>query len=337
MKNNQKLSKIKVCLFAGILCAIVIGGGGWVEAAKLNGLAGPTGGLYYQYMASIAKIVHDVYPDIEISLSPGGAVANIVRISKDPNALGTSTLLQSLQAMRGTDDFEGKQPITNLRVLLALPDPTYLFPVFRPDIPMANLQDIKNKKLKLRIGMIPKGAITEWIWRKLLEFTGITVKDIEAWGGKVTYTNFSDMVNLMKDGHLDGMLGMGMAKAGWLVDLTNSRAVQFVPFYEPACERFIKEYGGSGWAEIPANNFKGQNKPFKTFQTYPTTIIITNEALPEEVAYKIVKALMENLEKFKLTNVEGLKDLSPANAWKAGTFPLHKGAAKYFSEKGYMK
>ncbi|MGQ9696125.1 MAG: hypothetical protein ACUVWV_15430 [Thermodesulfobacteriota bacterium] len=78
--------------------------------------------------------------------------------------------------------------------------------------------------------MIPKEAITEWVWRKLLEFTGITVKDIEAWRGKVTYTNFSDMVNLMKDGHLDGMLGMGMAKAGWLDELTNSRAIQFVPF-----------------------------------------------------------------------------------------------------------
>jgi TRAP-type uncharacterized transport system substrate-binding protein len=76
------------------------------------GLAGPTGGLYYQYMAGLAKIVHDVYPDIEISLSPGGTAANIVRISKDANALGTTTLLQSLQASRATDDFEGKPPVT---------------------------------------------------------------------------------------------------------------------------------------------------------------------------------------------------------------------------------
>ncbi|MGQ9696126.1 MAG: hypothetical protein ACUVWV_15435 [Thermodesulfobacteriota bacterium] len=69
-------------------------------------------------MAAIGKIVHDVYPNIEINLSPGRAVANIVRISKDPNAVGTTTLLQSLQAMRASDDFEGKQPITNLRVCL---------------------------------------------------------------------------------------------------------------------------------------------------------------------------------------------------------------------------
>jgi TRAP transporter TAXI family solute receptor len=145
------------------------------------------------------------------------------------------------------------------------------------------------------------------------------------------------MVNLMKDGHLDGMLGVGTAKAGWLVDLTNARQIHFVPFHEAAVNRFIKEYGGSDWAELPANNFKGQTKPFKLFRTYPTTLIVTNEQLPEELGYKVVKAVMDNLEKFKLTNAEGLQDLTLANAWKAGTFPLHKGAAKYFTEKGVMK
>jgi TRAP transporter TAXI family solute receptor len=324
-------------LMTGLLLVLILTLNGRAESAKLNGLAGPTGGLYYQYMAGLAKIVHDVYPDIEISLSPGGAVANIVRISKDPIALGTTTLLQSLQAAKGMEDFEGKPPVTNLRVLLALPDPAYFYPLFRPGILLTNLEDIKTKKLKLRVSMIPRGSISEWGWRKLLEFTGISVKDIEAWGGKISYTNFSDMVNLMKDGHLDGMFGVGTAKAGWLVDLTNSRTIHFVSFYEPAGERFIKEYGGSGWAELPANNFKGQEKPFKAFRTYPTTLIITNERLPEEVGYRIVKAVVDNLEKFKLTNIEGLKDLTPENACKAGTFPLHKGAAKYFSEKGYMK
>ena len=337
MKTTSSKRYMTYCLMAGLCLSLMLTPKGPVEAAKLNGLAGPTGGLYYQYMAGLAKIVHDVYPDIEISLSPGGAVANIVRISKDSNALGTSTLLQSIQATRGTDDFEGKPSVTNLRVLLALPDPAYFYPLFRPEIPLTNLGDIKMKRLKLRIGMIPRGSISEWGWRKLLEFTGITIKDIEDWGGKVSSTNFSDMVNLMKDGHLDGMLGVGTAKAGWLVDLTNSRTIHFVPFHEPAGERFVKEYGGSGWAEIPANNFKGQEKPFKAFRTYPTTLIVTNEELPEEFGYKIVKAVMDNVEKFKLTNAEGLKDLTPENAWKAGTFPLHRGAARYFKEKGYMK
>ena len=144
----------------------------------------PQRGLYYQYMAGLAKIVHDVYPDIEISLSPGGAAANIVCISKDANALGTTTLLQSLQASRATDDFEGKPPVTTLRVLLALPDPSYFYPLFRPEVSLATLEDVKTEKLKIRIGMIPRGSISEWGWRKQLEFTGIKAKDIEAWGGR---------------------------------------------------------------------------------------------------------------------------------------------------------
>ena len=179
--------------------------------------------------------------------------------------------------------------------------------------------------------------MTEWTWRKLLEYGGISYKDIEAWGGKVSHTNFSDMVNLMKDGHIDLILGAGAGKSGWLVDLTNSRTVKFLPLPDAAVERFAKEYGGAAFKDLPAGSYKGQEKAFRTMITFPTTLIVASQSLPDETAYKIVKAVCDNVEKFRLVHAEQLAAFSPAEAWKAGAIPVHQGAAKYFREKGYMK
>jgi len=66
--------------------------------------------------------------------------------------------------MRGMEDFEGRPPVTNLRALLVLPDPVYFYFLVRPEIPLANLVDIKNKTMKPCAGMIPRGSISEWGW-----------------------------------------------------------------------------------------------------------------------------------------------------------------------------
>jgi TRAP transporter TAXI family solute receptor len=305
--------------------------------AGLTGAAGPTGGLYYQYMAGLAKIVYDQYPEVAINLVPGGAAANLVRISRDPAVFGTTTFHQAVQAIKGSDDFEGKPPITNLRVLLSVQDLVYFFPLFLPDVPVQSIEEVRAKKAKLRVATTPRGTVTEWTWRKLLEYSGISYKEIEAWGGKVSFTNFSDMVNLMKDGHVDVMLGAGAGKSGWLVDLTNSRTVKFLPLPDAAVERFAKEYGGAMLRDLPANSYKGQDKAFRTMVTFPTTLIVANESLSAEAAYKIVKAVCDNVEKFRLVHAEQLGGFSPAQAWQAGAIPVHPGAAKYFREKGYMK
>jgi TRAP transporter TAXI family solute receptor len=287
-------------------------------------------------MAGVAKVVQESFPDLRIDIVSGGGVGNLVRISKSPEVIGCTAAVLIIQAQRGVAAFKGRKPMKNLRLLFSMQDINYAYGLFRPEVPIANIQDIKTKKLGVRVCTIPKGTATEWHWSTILEYTGISYKDIESWGGKVTFTNWNDMVNLVKDGHADGILGMGAAKAGWLINLTTARKINFVPLYDPAVERFNKEFGAS-WGVLPANTFKGQDKPYKTLVEDPWTILVANEKLPEEMAYKIVKAVCDNPESFKLVHPAQLKDFKPDNAWKAGTLKLHKGAEKYYKEKGYIK
>jgi hypothetical protein len=64
MKTAISRRHMKYWLMTGLLLVLILTLNGHADSAKLNGLAGPTGGPYYQYMAGLAKIVHDVYPDI---------------------------------------------------------------------------------------------------------------------------------------------------------------------------------------------------------------------------------------------------------------------------------
>jgi TRAP transporter TAXI family solute receptor len=305
-------------------------------AEKLTGVAGAMGGLWYRDMAGVAKAVKEAYPDIQIDVVSGGGVGNLIRASKNPDVIGCTAAINLVQARQGIAAFKGKKPIKNLRLLLSTMDVVYLYALFRTEVPITNVRDIKTKKLGLKINTIPRGTSTEWLINTMLKYTDISYKDIESYGGKVSFTNWNDMVNLMKDGHIDGILGGGAEKAGWLINLTTARKINFTPFYDPAVDRFNKDWESS-WGVLPANTYQGQDKSYRTLKLNPFTVVVANENLPENTAYKIVKAVCDKPESFKLVHPAQLKHFTPAKAWKAGTLKLHKGAEKYFREKGYIK
>ncbi|CAM9947772.1 unnamed protein product, partial [Chrysoparadoxa australica] len=62
-------------------------------------------------------------------------------------------------------------------------------------------------------------------------------------------------------------------------------------------------------------------------------LLVTTADTPEDVVYEVVKTMYENLP--FLRSVHGsLNDLSPENALKGITVPLHPGAIRYYEEIG---
>jgi TRAP-type uncharacterized transport system substrate-binding protein len=67
--------------------------------------------------------------------------------------------------------------------------------------------------------------------------------------------------------------------------------------------------------------------------------MVANKEMGEEVSYKVVKAVFENVQKGKwaLINVHPIAaQLTPQNAINS-PIPLHPGAVKYFKEIGALK
>ena len=70
-----------------------------------------------------------------------------------------------------------------------------------------------------------------------------------------------------------------------------------------------------------------------------SNLLIAHAKMPEDIAYKVVKAIFSNVHegKFALVNIHPIAaQLTPANAVNS-PLPLHPGAQKYFREVGALK
>ena len=82
---------------------------------------------------------------------------------------------------------------------------------------------------------------------------------------------------------------------------------------------------------IPAGTYAGQEADVTTVTVKATLIV--SESVSEDAVYKLTAAIFDNIDAITAENAKGA-ELSIENATSGMTAPFHKGAAKYFAEKG---
>jgi TRAP transporter TAXI family solute receptor len=82
---------------------------------------------------------------------------------------------------------------------------------------------------------------------------------------------------------------------------------------------------------IPAGTYKGQTEDVTTI-TVKATLIVSAD-IDEDTVYQITKAIFDNVADITSEHAKGA-ELSVENATSGMTAPFHKGAARYFAEKG---
>ncbi|NQU60745.1 MAG: TAXI family TRAP transporter solute-binding subunit, partial [Rhodospirillales bacterium] len=88
------------------------------------------------------------------------------------------------------------------------------------------------------------------------------------------------------------------------------------------------------FATIPKGTYKTTDADVTTFGVMAT--FVTSADVDENVVYEVVRAVFENLDDFRTLH-PAFKNLDPKLMIKnALSAPLHKGAVKYYKEKGWM-
>ena len=103
---------------------------------------------------------------------------------------------------------------------------------------------------------------------------------------------------------------------------------------ECAFQRLKKINAGFVRTKIPANTYKGQTEDVLTVGA--PTIYISRDDLPDDVAYKIVKILAENIKDVNAVHAS-LKNLTPEKMATVSGLDLHPGAEKFYREAGLLK
>lgn len=291
-------------------------------ACSSNEMAMGTGsstGTYFAYGGIISKVITE---KTGISVSPvstGGSKDNIQGIASGKYMLGTVQSDVMHYAWNGTRSFEEDGKIDSFRTIAGLYAEAVQLVTTDPEI--KTVADLKGKKVS--IGASGSGVYFNAM--DVLAAAGLTEKDIQP-----QYQNFDSSADALKDGKIDAAFIVAGAPTPAITELcvTNDN-VRIVPIDGEIAEKLMKDNTFYSVYSIPAGTYKNQDAEIKTV-TVKATLIVSAKASEDDV-YNITKAIFDNIDSI---NHPKAAELSLENATSDLTVPFHKGAAKYFKEKG---
>ncbi len=322
-------------LFLPLLLGLALTGAPQLASAEpiaLTAAAGPVAGTSYVGLGALCKLMTSAYPDSNINLIPGSDVSNPMRMQNKEVDIATETVCISKAALDGAVPF--KKPVGNIRSLANLRTDALLNIVVRADSGITSIEQIREKKIPLRLGPGPRGSVSqlalEWVFNEY----GITFDDIKKWGGKIYNNDFGDVSDMAKDGQVDMVIWLGPGEAWFFTELASNVELRWLPVSKEVAEAMNKKHM-LYTSSFPATMFKGMmGKETPTVGTYMSLIV--REDMSEDTAYKLAKALCEG-QKDIITACPQWGTFKPETAWNDMPHPLHPGAEKYYREAGLMK
>lgn len=149
---------------------------------------------------------------------------------------------------------------------------------------------------------------------------------------KAEYLNYTESVEAFKNGTIDAALFDTVSPHSTVIDLASWKPIRLLPFDPALIENSDNLYAQNFITlTIPAGTYTGQDED--VLCAAHGNYVISMSSLDEQVAYDIVKTVMENLD-YMITVHDAFRNLTVENAIQTGGLPLHPGAQKYFEEQG---
>jgi TRAP transporter TAXI family solute receptor len=305
-----------------ILC---LGTGMAAEKKFLKMVSGPEGGSWYPLGSGMMRLVEANIPGISTSNGPGGGVGNCKVVQRGDADLGWSYSHTAFDGYNGRDPF--KRKLKNIRYLGSL------YPgIFQTAVPrkskIRSYADLADKRI------VPGkvGFSGEVFAKSILGAYGITYKSIKKKGGVVNFVGYADAAALMKDGHLDAAMFVTSCPQATIIDLNFRPGMRLLPIDKEHMKVILKEYPGYMETVIPKGAYKGITEDVPTVGT--VTSLICSAKLSDEMAYRITKAIFENLPELAKIKKKAIAEVSLENALRGCKIPIHPGAKRYYDEHG---
>ncbi len=300
-------------------------------SAVLKAGGGTVGGVGFVMMTGMSKVVKDAYPRLDISVVPGGWVGNIPRVDKGELDVAHTTIAAASMAKLVKPPFD--KPLKKANSIFATQERLFYAAFVRQDFPVDSLEDIFKKKVPARLCTLALGNLTELMWRQFFLYHKTSWEDVSSkLGGKMNFVTWGDAVNLIKDGHADGILAVGTEKIGWALELTASRDMKILKFTETDLNYMSKTFG-FGRGTIKANTYSKITED----RICPTDsgMTIANSGLEDTAVEAILAALWNGADKYSKYHA-GLANFKAQGMCKGMPLPLHKAAEKFYKAKGCL-
>ncbi|EJC61399.1 TAXI family TRAP transporter solute-binding subunit [Alcaligenes ammonioxydans] len=291
------------------------------------GTGGVTG-VYYAAGGAICRLVNkDRGTDgVRCSVeSTGGSVFNVNTIKAGELDLGVVQSDVGYNAYNGEGQFKDGGAYKKLRSVFSIhPEPFTV--LSRKEANINTFDDFKGK----RFNVGNPGSGTRASMDQLLQAMGLD----NSFFSLASELRPDEHGPALCDGKIDGFIyGVGHPSAN-IQDPTTSCGAKLVPLTGAAVDKLVETYPYYAKAVIPGGLYPNNPDDVQTYGVLAT--FVTSEDVPEESVYNVVKAVFDNFDDFKRLH-PALANLKKEDMVKNGlSAPLHKGAEKYFKEKGLL-
>ncbi len=297
---------------------------------------GGVGGVYYPLGGALAQALTNKIPDMVVTAQTGNAsVANVNLISRGEVESGIAQNNVALAAFTG-DKEQWKTPqVKSLRCITALfPETVHMVALAKAG--MKSVYDFKGK----RIIVGDKGSGTEMDSRRFLEAFGLSYNDIQP-----IFVYYAAAVQRMQDEQADALFWTAGVPISSIIEIATTKDVVFLPFPDEIINKLHSRFPYYAPVTMPAKSYPKQNYPVKTVAII--SLWVTSAEVNEQAIYDVTYHLWEKTpqiyrEKKELASGAEImaaaheqgRNVKLENALLGVTIPLHKGAYRYYKEKG---
>lgn len=324
------MRKLMTSLLLGLFTMAFFNLANAADKIELNAASGNQGGVFYVGMGAVGKAIMQDNPDIDYTMFPSAGISNVVRVQRGQSGIGVVQSNNSQMAVKGMAPF--KEPQTKVMGLANVNTKAHTHIVAREDSGIKSIEEIRDKKLPVKININPVGGNNELLPRRIFEEYGIGWKELQNQGAKLYPLSIPDSIDMMKDGRIDIDVYHGEEPAFKYNDIMSATKIRILPVDEQILQKLADEFGGEV-TEFSETAYDGLAKGIRGLTTH--TELIVNADMPEDLVYRITKAIMEHRDDIA-TAVPLWSTLQLETAPNT-TAPLHPGAARYYREKGVLK
>jgi TRAP transporter TAXI family solute receptor len=214
--------------------------------------------------------------------------------------------------------------------LMAMGSTSDIHWIVRKDSPIKSITDFRG--YRVAVGAPGSGTLAATKWK--LEAFGITFNDI-----KPAYLSYSESITALKDNTVDvGQITAGYPVAS-LLDLARYTPIRLISLSQEELKITLAKIPYYVEVTIPADVYPGVTTPVATLGS-PAAFFCRDD-LSDELVYKMMKAIYEHPKEIGAIHPQAAK-WNLENAFRGAEFAtryvsFHKGAVKYFQEKGAWK
>lgn len=292
------------------------------ERKRVSVATGGMGGVFFVMGGGVASLITK-YGGAEAAAEVTAAsVDNCKLIAAKKADIGFVMGDTGYDAFKGTGNFKGKPlPMRTLTVLY----PNLMHVVTVEGKGIKKVADFKGK----RVSTGAPGSGTEVKALRVLEAAGLNPdKDV-----KKDRLGASESAGALKDGKIDGYFWDGGVPTSSVLDLAASPGVKMMLIpHDDLIPAMIQKYGPVYYKSvIPKGVYTGIT--YDTPVAAVGNLLMCNTEMDEKLAYNVLKAVYDHLPELIAIHKEA-SNINPKDGASSKAVPYHKGAQKFFKEKG---